>query len=59
MSLNTSQAFQDAARRRSASGQIGELEDMEGIAVFLASRHSRFMTGQSVVLDGGHMIYPM
>lgn len=59
MSLNTSQAFQDAARRRSASGQIGELEDMEGIAVYLASRHSRFMTGQSVVLDGGHMIYPM
>lgn len=59
MSLQTSQAFQDSARRRSASGRIGELEDMEGIAVFLASRHSNFMTGQSVIMDGGHTIHPM
>lgn len=59
MSLQTSEAFQAAARRRSASGKIGKLEDMEGIAVFLASDHSDFMTGQSVVLDGGHTIHPM
>ena len=59
MSLNTSQAFQDSARRRSAIGRIGTLEDMEGIAVYLASRQSDFMTGQSIVLDGGHLIHPM
>ena len=59
MSLNTSQAFQDAARRRSAIGRIGELSDMEGIAVFLASRESDFMTWQSIVLDGGHTIHPL
>lgn len=59
MSLNTSKAFQDAARRRAAIGRIGKLEDMEGIAVFLASKQSDFMTGQSVVLDGGHTIHPM
>ncbi len=59
MSLQTSQAFQDSARRRSASGKIGELKDMEGIAVFLASEHSNFMTGQSIVMDGGHTIHPM
>lgn len=59
MSVNTSEAFQSAARRRAASGQIGKLEDMEGIAVFLASEQSNFMTGQSVVLDGGHTIHPM
>lgn len=58
MSLNTPQFFQDAARRRSASGEAGKLEDMEGIAVFLASRHSNFMTGQAIVLDGGHSIHP-
>ena len=36
MSLKTSKEFQDACRRRSVIGRIGELEDMEGIAVFLA-----------------------
>lgn len=59
MSLDTSQQFQDAARRRSAIGRIGELEDMEGIAVFLASRESDFMTGQGLILDGGASIFPL
>ncbi len=59
MSLQTSQAFQDAARRRTASGEIGTLQDMEGIAVFLASQHSNFITGQGIVADGGHTIHPM
>ncbi len=59
MSLDTPQAFRDAVARRAASGQIGTLEDMEGIAVYLASRQSRLMTGQSIVLDGGHTIHPM
>lgn len=59
MSLDTPKHFQDSARRRSASGEIGRLEDMEGIAVYLASKESRFMTGQCVVLDGGHTIFPM
>ena len=59
MSLDTPKAFQDACRRRAASGEIGQLEDMEGIAVFLASRESRFMTGQCLVLDGGHSIFPL
>ncbi|MCR9196752.1 MAG: SDR family oxidoreductase [Hyphomonas sp.] len=59
MSLTTSQAFQDSARRRSAIGRIGKLEDMEGVAVFLASQHSDFMTGQGIVMDGGHTIFPM
>jgi NAD(P)-dependent dehydrogenase (short-subunit alcohol dehydrogenase family) len=58
MSLNTPQQFQDSARRRAASGEIGKLEDMEGIAVFLASRESRFMTGQCIIMDGGHTIFP-
>ncbi len=59
MSLNTPKAFQDAVRRRSASGVIGQLEDMEGIAIYLASRRSNFMTGQSLVIDGGHSIFAM
>lgn len=59
LSLDTSQAFQDAARRRSAIGRIGNLEDMEGPAVFLASKESDFMTGRCLILDGGHTIHPL
>lgn len=59
MSLDTPQYFQDGARRRAASGKIGQLEDMEGIAVYLASKESNFMTGQCLVLDGGHTIFPL
>ncbi len=59
MSLNTSDAFKAAVVRRSVSGKIGTLADMEGIAVYLASSASNFMTGQSVILDGGHMVHPM
>lgn len=59
LSLDTPQAFQDGARRRAASGEIGRLEDMEGIAVYLAAPESRFMTGQCLVLDGGHTVFPL
>jgi NAD(P)-dependent dehydrogenase (short-subunit alcohol dehydrogenase family) len=59
MSVETPPAFQEAALRRSASGRIGTLEQMEGIAVFLASKHSDYITGQGIVMDGGHSIFPM
>ena len=59
MSLSTPKHFQESAKRRAASGEIGRLEDMEGIAVYLASKESRFMTGQCIILDGGHTIFPM
>ncbi|MEM8492489.1 MAG: SDR family NAD(P)-dependent oxidoreductase [Pseudomonadota bacterium] len=59
MSLDTSAAFQEATRRRSAIGRIGRLEDMEGVAVYLASDESDFMTGRCMILDGGHTIHPM
>lgn len=58
MSLQLPQAMKDAIQRRSAIGRIGVLEDMEGIAVFLASRESDFVTGQSIVMDGGHTVFP-
>lgn len=59
MSINTPQSFKDSVIRRVANGKLGTLENMEGIAVFLASKHSDFITGQSLVIDGGHMISPL
>ena len=34
-------------------GRIGEPDDIGGIAVFLASRAGAFVTGQTIVADGG------
>ena len=59
MSLDTPAAFRAAPLRRTPSGKIGTLEDMEAIAVYLASPGSRLMTGQCLVLDGGYTIFPI
>lgn len=34
-------------------GRIGEPEDIAGAAVFLASQAGRYITGQTIVIDGG------
>jgi gluconate 5-dehydrogenase len=34
-------------------GRNGEASDFEGIAVFLASRASGYLTGQLICVDGG------
>jgi len=34
-------------------GRIGEPDDMVGAAVFLASEDARYITGHSIVVDGG------
>jgi NAD(P)-dependent dehydrogenase (short-subunit alcohol dehydrogenase family) len=45
----------DAIERRTPIGRIGTVEDVTGAAVFLASRDSDFMCGQSLIVDGGWM----
>jgi NAD(P)-dependent dehydrogenase (short-subunit alcohol dehydrogenase family) len=36
-------------------GRIGQPADIASVAVFLASEGSSFMTGQTIVVDGGHL----
>lgn len=59
MSVQTPPEFKESVYRRAASGKMGTLDQLEGVAVFLASSHSDFMTGQGIVMDGGHSIFPM
>jgi NAD(P)-dependent dehydrogenase (short-subunit alcohol dehydrogenase family) len=41
---------------RTSLRRIGEPEDISGAAVFLASRAGRWITGQTIVIDGGRTI---
>lgn len=59
LTAETSQVFKDAAQRRACLGRVGALEDMEGVAVFMASKASDYMTGHALVMDGGHSIHPL
>jgi len=45
-----------ALARRYPLRRLGEPDDVAGIAVLLASRAGSFMTGQTVVVDGGGLI---
>lgn len=37
-------------------GRVGEPEDIADVAVFLASQAARYMTGQTIVVDGGLLV---
>ncbi len=49
-------ALYAAAVAQSPLGRLGEVEDVAGAAVFLAARAGAFVTGQTIVIDGGTTI---
>jgi NAD(P)-dependent dehydrogenase (short-subunit alcohol dehydrogenase family) len=46
-----------AIQKRTPMGRIGQMEDLTGPAVFLASAESDFMCGQALIIDGGWLAY--
>lgn len=44
------------AEQRTPLRRVGEPEDIAGVALFLASRASAYVTGQMIIADGGEMI---
>jgi 2-dehydro-3-deoxy-D-gluconate 5-dehydrogenase len=42
--------------QRTPAGRWGDPDDMRGIAIFLASQASDFVTGQAIPVDGGFSV---
>ena len=42
---------------RTPMGRWGQPEELAGLAIFLASRASDFITGQTIFIDGGWTIW--
>ena len=54
-SLLTDEAAQRRVLARTPMGRIGRPDEIAGIAVFLASDDSSYVTGQVIYADGGRM----
>ena len=52
--VQTQPQLYDKVRARSALGRLGEVEDITGVLVFLASSAAAFVTGQTIYVDGGY-----
>src|SRR5262249_13073198 len=50
------QGLHESVLRRTPAGRWGVMDDMAGIAVFLASSASDFVTGTAIPVDGGFAI---
>lgn len=46
-------AHRERFEQQTALGRLGDLADLKGVAIFLASAASSYITGQTVVVDGG------
>jgi NAD(P)-dependent dehydrogenase (short-subunit alcohol dehydrogenase family) len=53
MMAETLKTFGEAIKAAAPRGRIGEPEDMAGVAIYLASRASAYVTGAVIPVDGG------
>lgn len=47
----------ESMRRQTPLGYVGEPEDVAGAVVFLASDHARYITGATINISGGFLMY--
>jgi NAD(P)-dependent dehydrogenase (short-subunit alcohol dehydrogenase family) len=52
--VRTQPALYDGIVRRTPLGRLSQLDDLTGALVFLASDAARFITGQTLYVDGGY-----
>ena len=52
--VRTQPQLYDKVRSRAALGRLGEVDDVTGVLVFLASDAAAFVTGQTIYVDGGY-----
>lgn len=52
--IRTQPQLYEALLKRTPLGRLGEPEDIAGALVFLASPAARFITGQTIYIDGGY-----
>ena len=58
MMSSTTLEFRQRVRETTPLGHIQRPEDLYGPIVYLASQASDYMTGQNLVIDGGHTLGP-
>jgi 2-dehydro-3-deoxy-D-gluconate 5-dehydrogenase len=49
-------ALEQAIKRRTPNGQVGDTADLVGTCLYLASQASNHVTGQCIAVDGGYMV---
>jgi 3-oxoacyl-[acyl-carrier protein] reductase len=50
-------AIYEKMRAETPLGYVGEPDDVAGVAVFLASAHARYITGATINVSGGFLMY--